>query len=95
MKQSKHIRHAHVVWTKESVTQRALMLSRSGQCGLDTAKAALPEIQDVATMDRPERFSHLDLGDSTLYSASPLLLHGLPFDYDALRSVVPLDMCPI
>jgi len=49
----------------------------------------------VATMDRPERFAHLDLSESTLYSASTLLLHGLPFDYDALRSVVPPDMCPI
>ena len=39
-------------------------------------------------------FSHLDLSESTLYSASTLLLHGLPFDYDALQSVVPPDMCP-
>ena len=83
------------VWTEGSITQRALMLSRSGQRGLDTAKATLPDIQVVATMDRPERYSHLDLRDSTLYSASTLLLHGLPFDYDALRSVVPPDMCPI
>jgi len=41
------------------------------------------------TMDRPKKLSHLDLIESTLYSASTLLLHKLPFDYDALRSVVP------
>ena len=46
-------------------------------------------------MDRPERYSHLDLSESTLYSTSTLLLHGLPFDYGALRSVVPPYMCPI
>jgi hypothetical protein len=95
LKQSRHIKQTHAVWIARSVTQRALMRSRSGQCGLDTTKATLTDVQVVATMDRPERYSHLDLSDSTLYSASTLLLHGLSFDYDALRSVVPPDMCPI
>jgi hypothetical protein len=71
------------------------MLSRSSQCGLDTAKASLPEIKAVATMVRPEKFNHLDPSEALLYSASTLHLHGLPFDYDVLRSVVPPDMCPI
>jgi len=83
------------VWTDGTVTQRALMLSRSGQCGLVTAKASLPEIQTVAKMDRPERYAHMDLSESTMYAAKTLHLHGLPFDYDALRDVVPPDMCPI
>ncbi len=95
LKQSRHIRQAYAVWTARTVTQKALMLSRSGQCGLDTAKAALPEIKAMATMDRPEKFTHLDLSEALLYSASTLHLHGLPFDYDALRLVVPPDICPI
>jgi len=30
MKQARHVRHAYRVWTDNTVTQRALMLSRSG-----------------------------------------------------------------
>jgi hypothetical protein len=94
LKQSRHIKQANAVWKDGTVTQRALMLSRSGQCGVDTSKAALPVIQAVATMDRPEIYSHLDISDSILYSASTLHLQGLPFDYDALKSVRPPDECP-
>jgi hypothetical protein len=48
--------------------QRALMFSRAGQCGLDTAKVRLPEVQAVATMDRPANYEHTDLCDSSLYN---------------------------
>ena len=71
------------------------MLSRAGQCGIDTAKVSLAEVQAIATMDIPEKFSHMDLSESLLYSASTLHLHGMPFDYDALRSVKPHDACPV
>ena len=78
MKQSRHVRQAYQVWTNNTVTQRALMLSRSGQCGLDTAKAFLAEVEAVTTMDRSEKYAHhMDISDSTLYSASTLHLHGL------------------
>jgi len=95
MKQSRHVKQAHAVWTEGTMIQRALMLSRAGQCGIDTANVSLAVVQAVATMDRPEKFSHLDLSESLLYSASTLHLHGLPFDYDALRSVKPPDACPV
>ena len=71
--------------------QRALMISRSGHYGIDTTKATLAEVHAFATMDRPEKYAHIDLSESTLYSASTLHLHRLPFDYDALRSVKLLD----
>ena len=86
LKQSRHIRQAYALWSEGSVNQRALMLSRSGQCGVEIAKASLPVTQVVATMEGPEKYAHLDINDSTLYSASALHLHGLPFDYDALRT---------
>ena len=94
LKQSRHIRQAYTVWTEGTVTQRALMLSRSGQCGVDTSKAGIAVIQAVASMDRPEVYSYLDISEAMLYSAATLHLQGLPFDYDALRSVRPPDECP-
>ncbi len=63
--------------------QRALMLSRDMQCGLDTTKAGLPDFQAVATMDRPANYEHTDLCESSLYNASTLNLHGLPYDYSS------------
>ena len=75
--------------------QQELMPSRSGQDKIDTSKAGLEEMPSAATMDRPKKYSHLDLSEITLYSASTLRLHGLSFDYDALRLVKPLDACPI
>jgi hypothetical protein len=79
MKQSRHVRQTYLVWyTDNSKTQRALMLSRSRQLGLDTAKASLAEVEAVAKMDRPKKYTHLDITESTLYSASTLHLHGLP-----------------
>jgi hypothetical protein len=74
--------------------QRALMLSMVGQCGLDTAKAGLPEVVAVATKDRASGYEHMDLGESTLYSASTLNLHGLPYDFASLQSLVPPSCCP-
>ena len=53
LKQSRHIRQAHAVWTEWSAKQRALMLSISGQCGLDTTRATHTEIHVVATYDGP------------------------------------------
>ena len=70
MKQSRHLHHAYQVWTSSSITQRAMMLSRSGQCGMDTAKASLAKVEALAKMDRQEKYAHLDIGESTLYSAS-------------------------
>ena len=75
------------------MVQRALMLSRAGLCGIDTKKASLAEVHALVTMDRPEKSSHLDLSESMLHSASTLHLHGMPFDYDALRYVKPHDAC--
>jgi hypothetical protein len=93
MKQARHVRQAYQVWTDNIVTQRALMLSRSRQCGLDTASASLAEVEAVATMDRPEKYTHLDIGESIL--ASTLHIHGLPFDYASLQLVDPPYACPI
>ena len=77
------------------MAQNSLMLSSAGQCGLDTANASLDVVEEVATMDRPEKYTHLDMSESALYSASTLHLHGLFFDYAALQSVDPPDACPI
>ena len=71
------------------------MLARAGQCGVDTARAGCLEVQAVATMDCPKAYEHLDISESVLYSASTLHLHGLPFDYDALRVERPPDECHV
>ena len=84
LKQSRHVRQAHEVWTNGSTIQRALMLSRAGQCGLDTTKVGLQEVQGVATMDRPANYEHVDLREAFLYNAATLNLHGLPYDYASL-----------
>ncbi len=70
------------------------MLSKVGQCGLDTAKADLHEVMAVATMDSPFGYEHMDLGESTLYSASTVNLHGLPYGFASLQSLVPPSCCP-
>ena len=71
-----------------------MMLSRAGQCGIDTAKKDASDVIDIATMDRPDRYSHMDLSESTLYSASVLNLQGLPHGFAALQSMVPSFSCP-
>ena len=68
---------------------RSLMLSRARQCGLDTAKVGLPEVVAVATMDRSSGYEHMDLNESTLYSAASLNLHGLPYDFASLQTLDP------
>ena len=95
LKQTRHVRQAHAMCTESSMAQRALMLSRAGQCGLDHTNVSLDVVETMATMDRPERYAHLDISESMLYSASTLHLYGLPFDYDALRSVDHQDACPV
>jgi len=78
-----------------SAVQRALMLSRDGQCGLDTAKIGLIEVQAVVTItDRIASYEHVDLGEASLYNAATLELHGLPYDYASLRSCDPPLLCP-
>ncbi len=70
------------------------MLSRARQCGLDTAKNGLPEVVAVATMDRPFGYEHIDLSESTLYLAFTLNLHGLPYDFAPLLSLIPPFLLP-
>ena len=94
MKQSRHVRRAHEVWKDGSVVQRALMLSRAGQCGMDTTKVGLQEVQAVATIDRPASYEHMDMGKASLYNVVTLNLHGLPYDYASLRSCDPPRRCP-
>jgi hypothetical protein len=65
--------------------QRARMLSRAGQCGIDTASVDLSEVKAVATMDSPPSYDHLDLNESSLYSSSTFNLFGLPYDYASLQ----------
>ena len=67
LKQSRHVRQAHAVWKDGTIMQRALMMSKVGQCGLDTAKAGLPEVVAVATMHRPSGYAYLDLIEWTVY----------------------------
>ncbi len=94
LKQSWHVHQAHEVWGEGTLVQRALMLSRADQCGTDTAKTYITDVIAVATMGRPDGYSHMDLSESTLYSASVFNLHGLHHDFDALQSVVPPSTCP-
>jgi hypothetical protein len=42
------------------------MLSRSGQCGLDTTKIASSDVEAVGSMDRHAHYSHMDLGESIM-----------------------------
>jgi hypothetical protein len=65
------------------------MLSPAGQCGIDTSTVGLLEVAAVATMNRPPGYEHLDLSESSLYSASTLNLFGLPYDFASLRSIDP------
>jgi hypothetical protein len=75
--------------------QRALMLSRAGQCGIETARTTNNDVEAVAYMDRPANYSHLDLGESILYSAATLQRHGLLYDYDSSASLDPPTICPV
>jgi len=75
--------------TLHILNPKTLMLSRAGQCGIETAKTSLAEVHAVATMDRPQKYAHLGISEATLSCASTLHLHGLSFDYDALRDVDP------
>ena len=70
------------------------MLSWVGQCGIDTAKVGLREVQAVATMDRPANYEHVDLSEASPYNAATLNLHGLPYDYASLRSCDLSLRCP-
>jgi hypothetical protein len=69
------------------------MFSIFGQCGLDTAKASPEEVDVVANIDHPEKFSFLNISESSMYSASTLHPHNLPYDYASLRLVEPPDTC--
>ena len=64
------------------------------QCGLDTAKICLSNVIDTTTMDRPTCYEHLDLCESTLYSASNLNIHGLPYDFASFHFSDPPSCCP-
>ena len=93
-KESQHLRQAHTVWKEGTTVQRALMLSIARQCGLDIAKAGPRHASRrsyvvVATMDRPIGYAHTNLSESTLYSASALNLHGMPYEYGALLPMNP------
>ena len=49
------------------------------------------EVQAVATMVRPASYEHVDLNEASLYNASTLNLHGLPYDHASFRtSSLPL-----
>ena len=72
-----------------------LLLSRAGQCGLDTTtKVGLQEVQAVATMDRPANYEHVDLREASPINAATLNLHGLPYIrpriFPVLRPPLPL-----
>jgi hypothetical protein len=75
--------------------QRTLMLSKDGQCELNTSRASQPEVEDVAMADRPESMTHLDMSESILYSVSTLHLHGHPVDYATFESLDPFAACPV
>ncbi len=76
------------------MVQRAVMLSRAGQCGLDTAKAGLRDVLAVATMDRSANYEHADQSESSMNNASTLKLHGLPYDYASfLNNDLPTCCC--
>ena len=84
-----------------STVQRSLTLSRARQCGMYTAKVGLQEVQVVATMDRPANYAHVDLGEASPYNAATLNLHGLPYDYASISSILrpsptmpDLQCCP-
>jgi hypothetical protein len=61
---------------------------------MEKARVDQAIVQDVATMERPANYGQLDLNESTLYTASTLNLHGLPYDYDSLTIIDPPSCCP-
>jgi hypothetical protein len=75
--------------------QRALMLYRAGQCGIDTAKTIDKDVEAAASMDRPANYSHIDLGESILYYVATLQLHRLPYDYNSSASMDPPTIYPV
>jgi len=96
LKLSRHVRHAHEVWRDGTIIQRALMLSRAGKCGIDTAKTTSIDVEAVASIDRPASCSKMDLGESIMYSAATLQRrHGLPYDYESSASLDPPTICPV
>ncbi len=98
LKQPRHVRQTHEVWREGLVMQRALMLSRVGQFGLDIAKVSTSEVEAVATMPRPPNYEHVDLCEGSLYNASsvpqPSCLHGLPYDYASFDTEDLPTYCP-
>ena len=96
LKPSRHVRRANEVWRDGADMQRALMLSRAGQCGIETAKTTNHYVEAVAYMDRPANYSHMDLGESIMDSTAPTLqLHGLPYDYESSASLESQTVCPV
>ncbi len=83
------MRQAHDIWLKGTNMHRALMLSRSNMCGVETAKADLAVVQDVVAMDNPSNYEHLDFSEATLHNASSFNLHGMPIDFNSLRVIDP------
>ena len=69
--------------------KRALVLSRTRQCDIDTARIAYSDVEAVASMERPANYSHMDLGESIMYSVATLQLHVLPYDYDSSATLDP------
>jgi len=57
LKQSRHVRHAHELWRDGTVMRRTLVLSPTGQCGIDTARIANSDVGAVASTDRPANYS--------------------------------------
>ncbi len=45
-------------------------------------------------MDRPANYEHTDLCESSLYNASTLNLHGLPYDYSSFQPDALPSCCP-
>jgi len=95
LKQSRHVRQAHEVWRDGTVMQRSFMLSRAGQCGIDTAMTTYNDMEAVASLDRPANYSHMDLGESIMYFVATLQLHGLPCDDDSCASLDPPTVCTV
>ena len=71
------------------------MLSRAGECGIGTVKTTYHDVEAVASTDRSANYSHMNLGESILYSVATLQLHGLPYDYDSSASLDPPTSCPV
>jgi hypothetical protein len=93
LKQARHVRQAHHVFSNLDPVRKALMRAAAGQCGRDSAHCSLATVEAVARMDCPASLSHSELSEGVLFCAATLHRFGLPYDYANLENCILPESC--